>query len=684
MKYKMFYTTLLFSFLLTVPVTAQQVSKDTLDSQFTLDAVVVTASKTPQSRGNVTQKIDVLSASELNRQVSGNRNVAEALMYLPGNAVKALSRNDANWGAYGGIGPKYSTFMLGGLPIDAFTDVQALSLNAVEQIEVQRGPASVLYPTYLSQDFAGNQSPLAGTTNLILKEKVTSSKTIISASGGSYNTYTTGLHTEQNIVSASLITGFSFESSDYTNYGAPGSWLNMKKNPDYQKQIWYGGFSIPFETDLPQKVSVFVNHATHTGNVGREFRKYDHQYNLVNFGYSVQLNNELSNQLNLGFRNSSRTWQEDMIAPILSKDEYILASDNGADQQFLLVDNTVSWKQNSDAFLLFGGDVQLADYQTWSDPVLTQKSTGNDAASYQYGLFAQEEMTFDQLILRGGLRLNLVGNDIFKLDGGKPGDNGKSWTVLLWSLGLKYNLDDQTSLFANAGSSFMIPGLKSVGGTLSAVQQADTISNGQLPNSTLEPESGIGLDAGINLQFAPGGTVSFRGFYTRISDAIVENAVSAKPSRSKSVNAGTTVALGAEAEASYHIVDLVSFFGNVTYTSTTIENPKDKDQDGSNVPFVPDYTANTGMTFFLPYEIKISPYLHASGKIYDGTSKTNRKTFDQGILLNLTATGSVYQSDLLSVEAFANFYNLTDNRFEMPWQFQDPGFSWTGGIRVSF
>ena len=61
-----------------------------------------------------------------------------------------------------------------GLPIDAFIDPMSLDLSAVESIEVQRGAASVLYPNYLSQDFAGNQSPLAGTVNLILKEKLIS------------------------------------------------------------------------------------------------------------------------------------------------------------------------------------------------------------------------------------------------------------------------------------------------------------------------------------------------------------------------------------------------------------------------------------------------------------------------------------------------------------------------------
>jgi len=147
-------------------------SQETINDTLTIDEVVVTGSKMPQLIGNVTQKIDIIDSKEIGNLVSGNRNVSEALMYKPGASVSALSRNDANWGTYGGIGPKYSTFMLQGLPIDAFVDPMALDLNAIDHIEVQRGPASVLYPNYLSQDFAGNQSPLAGTVNLILKDRI--------------------------------------------------------------------------------------------------------------------------------------------------------------------------------------------------------------------------------------------------------------------------------------------------------------------------------------------------------------------------------------------------------------------------------------------------------------------------------------------------------------------------------
>ncbi|NTV45782.1 MAG: Plug domain-containing protein, partial [Chlorobiales bacterium] len=88
--------------------------------------MVVTATKLPESPGNPTQKIDVIDSEEISTIVLANRNIAEAIQYTPGASVSVLSRNDANWGTYGGIGPKYSTYMLQGLPIDAFVDPMAL------------------------------------------------------------------------------------------------------------------------------------------------------------------------------------------------------------------------------------------------------------------------------------------------------------------------------------------------------------------------------------------------------------------------------------------------------------------------------------------------------------------------------------------------------------------------------
>ena len=91
-----------------------------------LDTIVVTASKLPQTKGNVTQKVDIISEKRLNEIVLENRNIAEALQYEPGIFVNVLSRKDANWGSYGGLGTKYNTYLLDGLPIDSFVDPMAL------------------------------------------------------------------------------------------------------------------------------------------------------------------------------------------------------------------------------------------------------------------------------------------------------------------------------------------------------------------------------------------------------------------------------------------------------------------------------------------------------------------------------------------------------------------------------
>ena len=149
-------------------------SQESKADTIVMDEVVITATKDLQNTKFITQKTDIISKKELALNFSGNNNLCELIQNKPGVSVRALSRNDANWGTYAGAGPKYSTYMLEGLPIDAFVDPMSIDALMIERIEIQRGVASVLYPGYLSQDFAGNQSPLTGTINLILKDKIQS------------------------------------------------------------------------------------------------------------------------------------------------------------------------------------------------------------------------------------------------------------------------------------------------------------------------------------------------------------------------------------------------------------------------------------------------------------------------------------------------------------------------------
>lgn len=166
--------------------------------EFTFDQVVVTSTKVPQTEKDVTQKMDIIDYDEINRTVQYNKNISEILYYTPGFAVNVLSHNDANWGSYGGVGPKYSTFLLDGLPIDSFADSMSLDPWAFERVEIQRGPASIMYSNYLTQDFAGNETPLAGITNFIMREKVDQPMTRLLAGYGSWNTFDASLYHQGN------------------------------------------------------------------------------------------------------------------------------------------------------------------------------------------------------------------------------------------------------------------------------------------------------------------------------------------------------------------------------------------------------------------------------------------------------------------------------------------------------
>jgi outer membrane receptor protein involved in Fe transport len=649
-------------------VSAQESVNDTI----AIEGITVTSSKSPQSVGNVTQKIDIIDSKEITKVVSGNRNISEVLMYKPGVSVSSLSRNDANWGTYGGIGAKYSTYMLQGLPIDAFVDPMSLDLSAIERIEVQRGPASVIYPNYLSQDFSGNQSPLAGTINLILKEKIDKPLTSLSTAFGSYYTLNGQFYHQGKIQNLNYYVGANYESSDYTNYGTANSWLNMQKKPEYQKTKLFGGATWYPAGNDKQKITLFVNKTFHTGDAGRVYRGFDNEYGTINAGYSIELNDRMNLQAHLGIRDYNRSWQESSFGTI-----DILNSNNGVNQTIVPVDISLTIKHGKENLLIVGSDYQGANYSTWTDPLKGYRSFGNKSTALQSGIYAQEELHLSGLIWRAGLRYNYMKNNIELVDGGAPVEKSKEWNRFLWSTGLKYKFNSDFSLFANAGNSFLTPGLKQTGGTISLADKGVVGHNGQLPNPNLKPESGLGVDIGTDLSLPSNFKVSIRGFYLSVNDAIIDNLVSKDPSQTQSINAGKTTSKGLEAELKQMITNNIQWFANYTLMKTKVKG-------AGTVPFAPEQVANLGVNLSTSYGLSFSPYLNYNNGYYDSSDKAGRSFFKPGALLNLNVAQVLAQTDNYRVEAFGNLYNVTNNKYEMPWQFQNPGFSMMAGIKATF
>jgi len=644
--------------------------------KYGMEEIVVTATKLPQPEREVTQKVDVIPAAEIERRVLGRRNLAEIFTYQPGTFVNPLSRNDANWGSYGGLGPKYSAWLLDGLPIDSFVDPMSLDILAIERAEVQRGPASVMYGNTLTMDFAGNQAPLAGITNLVLKDRIAQPATRFLVGYGSYDTVTARAYHQNRKGPFDFFLGANYEQSDYTDYGTKNSWLNMVDDPEYRKTKFYAKGTWSLDPDR-HKLSLFAHHTQHTGDVGRPNRDFAHVYDTLQAAYVNQLTPQLSAQVKGGYRYYHRQWEEDNFPPDLS-----LREEDGVKQNLVPADLIFNWKHLDSALLTFGTGYQYATYKTYAE-VGGDKTFGNDMWADSLGLFAEEKVVLGPWVLRLGGRYDYTRHDYTKISGQRPDRDEKSWDKFLGSAGARYNVTREFALFGNVGTSYLVPSGKQVGGTLRESDRGVPGRNGQLPNPNLQPESGLGWDLGAEYaasRFRGG----LRGFYTKVDDAIVENRVSDVPSQSQSVNAGETVSYGVEVEAAYRFTDWLSAFANLTLTRTEVDNDVDRDQDGSDVPFVPNTLVNAGVTLSLPWDIHLSPYITAVGRYYDSTSQSGRRKFGPYEVVSVHAEKTLVKTGEFRINGFLDLYNLLDKEYEMPWQFQDPGFQAFGGIEILF
>lgn len=678
-------------FLIGVPVLADDEADDDV---YEMGEMIITGSKLPQTPGNVTQKISIITADDMGSLVLGNGNLAEMLSYIPGNFANVLSRNDANWGSSGGLAHTYKGYMLDGLPIDAFVDLQSLDPWAFQRVEDQRGSASVLYPTYMAMDFAGNQSPLAGTANFILKERIRSTRTSASAYYGSYNTIGGRFFHQRAAGNLHLFFGGHHEDSDYTYYGTfdedgnRKSWLNMLEDdsPNYEKTKMYMRGTY-FLNDTGQRASLYAHRTWHTGDAGRPNRDFAHAYTTLNAGYTNPLSDRMTVRAKVGYRDYVRRWEEDNFARdstgVVIPESLSLRSEDGVDQTVVPADLSLSMITRDTDVLTVGADYQHASYETSSEAGAI--SPGNDATATAFGLYAQEELHLSRFILRGGVRYSGISHDIDLLQGAPPGDDSNSWNKFLTSFGVRYNHSEMLAIYFNSGTSFKAPSLKSVGGTVPLGSE----DSGHLPNPDIKPESGISLDLGLNLQPVEGFRLGVRGFAIQIDDQIVQEVVAGTDNQSRDINAGLTETAGVEVEATHRLSEMVEWFANYTYTNAeVVENP-DANLVGAKINFVPESALSAGVHLTLTQGLRATVSVQSYSGIYDSIRKDDPNTKDDDplpgyTLLNARLEQRIRSKSGYDLHLFLEPYNITNQTFEMPWGFQDPGFSANGGLMVSF
>lgn len=645
-----------------------------LTSLEALSNIVLTDTKVAQSRNSVTQNIVILQNNEFDLKPDYNRNITELLRYTSGQFVNPLSRNDANWGSYAGLGAKYNTYLLDGLPIDSFVEPMSLDPWAIERIEAHKGVAGVMYSNYMSMDFAGNEAPLAGTTNLILKDRIDETKTRLQVGYGSFDTVAGRAYHQGRIGDLSYFVGMSEEQSDYAQYGAKNSWLQTINSPDYGKTKAYGKARYAFGRE-DHTLSLFVHYTNQDGDMGRPNRGFNHDYGTLNFAYNNQLNEAFNLQLKAGNRYYSREFGNDHFPDNLDPH-----SISNTKQNIIPIDATISFKHWDNSLLSVGVDHQNVDYET-STQITHGHQSGleNKVSAESLGVYLQEKIQWRDFVLRAGVRHNDMSHDYDLLGGNVPKLRNKEWQTYLWSAGLRYNATKELSFYANAGSGFMAPAAKQIGGTIGS-----PTDSGQLPNSALNPETGIGKDVGVEWQATPELKLSTRGFHNEISSAIIDSVANSAVSQTLATNAGSATAYGVEMDIEHKPLEELQWFANLTLTKTTVENSKQADEDDSSIPFTPQQVANIGIIAKPFWGITISPYFHYVGTYYDSTSRKNCSKFGNYALVNMRLQKEIFRQQDTRLNLTLDLNNVTDTAYKMPWDFRDVGFNTFAQFDLTF
>jgi len=90
------------------------------------------------------------------------------------------------------------------------------------------------------------------------------------------------------------------------------------------------------------------------------------------------------------------------------------------------------------------------------------------------------------------------------------------------------------------------------------------------------------------------------------------------------------------------------------------------------------------VTVRLPLGIVASPRLQVVGDYYDSTSRGGRRQFGSYAVVNLRLQGVLLERTGYSLQGTLDLNNLFDRRYEMPWQFRDPGFNAFLGVELHF
>lgn len=432
------------------------------EQEFTLDPMVITATRTEKRDVDVPASTTILSNQDLKN--TGAQNLQVALGRVPGLIYKTFSPGGGAMGtmaneiAIRGVS-NGTLVMLNGTPMNLrgkyFLD--AIPVENVERVEIVKGGAGVLY---------GSEA-MGGVINIITKKEFTNS---VSVGYGNYGQqkYSASVGTDKvnvgynlekwgNVDTISRSDNKGLKHTDMTGSEKRNLYVDYKINDNWNFLYNYFETNVRYDTWFDDAYKEVPK-----GGALQQNREYVTKQNLVQLLYQDDTlkANLYYNQNKLmanGFTNYNTSGK--FQGKIYDTDEKNRTY--GADVQ-------KEWQLNSRGSLVLGGSYQNEFYDDYSSKVTDR---------HIYAVYGQYDHKFDD---KNEL---IVGARETWTTGGYRDQNYDNFSM---SGQYVHKLDDDDSLYANVTQSFIMP-------TFSQMYGA---SDTAIANPDLKPQKGVSYEAG--------------------------------------------------------------------------------------------------------------------------------------------------------------------------------------------
>ncbi len=579
------------------PAAAQTVPADKVE---VMDELVIGATRTERLRSLVPASVTVITREEL--AASPERNLDEILRQQAGVdltrrqgiAVGIPARLDLR----GVPGPNRTLVLVDGFPLNGsgtgFVNLQQIPLEAIERVEIIRGPYSCLY----------GANALGGVINVITRRGEGPPEVGIQAGAGNQSWHQTGIHGQAGGERGRFFAYADRRRTD--NYWFSDFELKESFNPFtgqstveelpsfnryYEDWRYIGTYSVGFSpTTWGTLHTRYFKNFTGLGRTENLPLERDKQNRGEVFFGGLTLTSVPHERLSLLLRGYARLftdklWNETsyldtIFIPFPPPGRFINIPRYApgyfrAKYQDFYVEGQSSLQVGRRHTLTAGFDVLRVAAQF--DPVihadtkaLFPGSASADEAITTVGFYLQDEIQFGRLRLVPGVRVDK--HSLFA-------------AVVSPKLGLTYRLFDRTTLRASAGRAYRAP-------SVTELFRPEWNLNPFIrlrPNRNLKPEYIWSVDGGLEHYFTPALRLTLDGFYNNMKDFIVTAAVPGERGIIQYQNLASSWSTGMEATVEWRPFSWLTLFGNYTFLQSHDQ------ENNTRIQNLPDHKFNLGV-----------------------------------------------------------------------------------------